>query len=206
MTTPLLPQAFWFRLGMPCVRVEAIPRATGRPLDLPASCRLPEFARLEGQAPWADVRAAWNPKGLGVADAVNGLELWVDTRDTRDVHRATRFCHHFAAYLPPSSKGPIAEPVVAQQPIARALANAPSAAPKAIRAWAERLRAGGWRLEIFLSADALHGFDPDTNRRLGLYYQVIDAGLGDQFLGVGREFPVGEDPSLWATLELRDGA
>ncbi len=220
MTTPLLPQAFWFRLAMPCVRVDALPRASGRPLDLPVACRLPEFARLEGQTPWADVRAAWNPKGLGVAvevarsagpagrwaDAVNGLELWVDTRDTRDVHRATRFCHHFAAYLPPASKGPIAEPVVAQQPIARALANAPSAAPKAIRAWAERLRAGGWRLEIFLSADALHGFDPDTNRRLGLYYQVIDAGLGDQFLGVGREFPVGEDPSLWATLELRDGA
>ena len=26
----------------------------------------------------------------------------------------------------------------------------------------------------------------------------------DQFLGVGRDFPVGENPSLWATLELCD--
>ena len=219
MTTPLLPQAFWFRLAMPCLRIDAIPRAAGRLLDLPASCRLPEFTRLEGQTPWADVRAAWNPKGLGIAvevarsggsaarwaDAVNGLELWVDTRDTRDVHRATRFCHHFAAYMAPASKGPIAEPTVAQQPIGRALANAPGAAPKAIKAWAERMRTG-WRLELFLSAEALHGFDPETNRRLGLYYQVVDAGLGDQFLGVGREFPVGEDPSLWATLQLRDPA
>jgi hypothetical protein len=33
---------------------------------------------------------------------------------------------------------------------------------------------------------------------------VIGPDGEDQFLGVGREFPVGEDPSLWSTLELRD--
>ena len=55
-----------------------------------------------------------------------------------------------------------------------------------------------------LPAEALNGFDPDTNRRLGFAYQVTDPDRGDQFLGVGREFPVAEDPSLWATLELRD--
>jgi hypothetical protein len=60
----------------------------------------------------------------------------------------------------------------------------------------------GWRMEVFLTAEALHGFDPETNRRLGFAYQVTDPVRGDQFLSVGREFPVGEDPSLWATLEL----
>ena len=35
-------------------------------------------------------------------------------------------------------------------------------------------------------------------------YQVTAPDREDQFLGVGREFPVGENPSLWSTLELRD--
>ena len=51
---------------------------------------------------------------------------------------------------------------------------------------------------------ALNGFDPDTNRRLGFAYQIADHVHDDQFLGVGREFPLGENPSLWSTLELRD--
>ena len=62
----------------------------------------------------------------------------------------------------------------------------------------------GWRLELFFPAESLHGFDPETNRRLGFAYQVTDPDRGDQFFGVGREFPVGEDPSLWATLRLAD--
>src|SRR5690349_5128250 len=108
-TAPLIPQAFWFRLAFPCRRVEAIPRSgKGRLLDLPDSCRLPELARLEGRPSWAEVRVGWNPKGLGVAvevsgkvgklahdpmmpDASDGVNLWIDTRDTRDIHRASRF-------------------------------------------------------------------------------------------------------------------
>ena len=61
-----------------------------------------------------------------------------------------------------------------------------------------------WVLELFLSSQALNGFDPDTNRRLGFAYQIADFVHDDQFLGVGRDFPVGENPSLWTTLELRD--
>jgi hypothetical protein len=34
--------------------------------------------------------------------------------------------------------------------------------------------------------------------------QVTDPSRGDQLLGVGREFPIADDPSLWSTLELRD--
>ena len=56
---------------------------------------------------------------------------------------------------------------------------------------------------MFLPAKALHGFDPETNRRLGFAFQVSDAEREDQFLGVGRDFPIGENPSLWSTLELK---
>ncbi len=72
-----------------------------------------------------------------------------------------------------------------------------------IESRAENLR-DGWTLEVFLPAQALNGFDPETNRRLGFAYQVSDHVRQDQFLGVGRDFPIGENPSLWSTIELKD--
>lgn len=222
-TAKLIPHAFWFRLAFPCRRLEGIPRAgsRGKLLDLPESCLLPAPARLDRDEPWAEVRAGWNPGGLGLAvtatvparpvapapddpEAGDGVQLWIDTRDARTIHRATRFCHRFAARLVPGRGEPPGVEVV-QRPIRRAQADAPRARPGAVRARAEWLRGDlGWLLELFVPAEALHGFDPDTNRRLGFLVQVTDPDRGDQFLGIGREFPVGEDPSLWSTLDLRD--
>lgn len=218
--TQLLPQPFWFRLALGCPRVEVMPRvAKGRLLDLPERCTLFDPSALSGKAGWASVRAAWNDGGLGFAFRVDRPEgvrfrvnqkvvptvtLWVDTRDTRTVHRATRFCHKFEFKLTPA--GPRAFDVqVKQLDIPRALANAPKASVGAIRTWAEALPKE-WGLEAFLPADALAGFDPEANRRLGVFYQVTDPDRGDHFAGVGREFPVGEDPSLWSTLTLDDPA
>ena len=218
----LIPQAFWFRLAVPCRRVEGVPKASenGPLLDLPESCLVVPTVELEGREPWSAVRVAWNPGGLAIqvdvtgkqakihydpylADASDGVQLWVDTRDTRDVHRATRFCHRFSAVLVPDRAKKTVGVQFAQKPIHRAQADAPLADPTSIRARAEATK-DGWRLELFLAAEALNGFDPDTNRRLGLAYQVTDPDRGDEFLTVGRDFPIGEDPSLWATLELRD--
>ena len=60
----------------------------------------------------------------------------------------------------------------------------------------------GYLLEAWIGAEALSGFEPESNPRLGFYYCLRDAELGEQFLAVGREFPFAHDPSLWATLEL----
>src|SRR4051794_5194635 len=140
VTTQLLPQAFWFRLAVPCRRVDGLPStgAKGRLLDLDAGCALPDLSALDEKPSWADVRVAWNPSGLAVqvetrgtvaplADAdrpepTDGLQVWVDTRDTRDVSRATRFCHRFVARLTPTSPRSAPGLEVAQRPIARAVA------------------------------------------------------------------------------------
>ncbi len=221
MSTPLLPQAFWFRLAIPCRRIEVLPRSgpRGRLLDLPESCALPDLAQLEGGRSWAEVRVAWNPAGLAVSIEAtgklgpihfeegptlsNGAQIWVDTRDTRGIHRASRFCHRFAAKLAQGGSRTALDVELAQRPIARAVADAPMCAIETLSTRAERL-SDGWRLELFFPSEALHGFDPETNRRLGFAYQVSDPDREDQFLGVGREFPIGEDPSLWSTLELRE--
>ncbi len=221
MGKALVPQAFWFRLCAPCSRVEEIPRRSPRGglLDLPATCAVADLSSLEDRVSWAAVRLAWNPRGLGIAiladapaskaarsvDRPEGfadVNLWIDTRDTRNVSRATRFCHRFSAHLTLARDRKSLDVELCQRVIARAVADAPISAPDWLSTRAELTR-DGWLLELFLPARALHGFDPETNRRLGFAYQVSDHEREDQFLGVGRDFPLGENPSLWATLELQ---
>lgn len=216
----LLPQPFWFRVAHPCRRVDSIPRPKGRLLDLTAAHDLVDLAQLGGKPSWASARSAWNPQGLGfsfeVRDKVgvispepgrptgmDAVQLWIDTRDTRTIHRATRYCHRFVATLRPAG-GKSLDVEISQKPIARALADPPMTLAARAQGRAERT-VSGWRLELYFPADALVGFDPDENRRLGLAYQVTDPDRGDVFSGVGREFPIGEDPSLWASLILQDG-
>jgi hypothetical protein len=218
----LIPQAFWFRFSVPAPRIEGMPTTerSGKLLGLPPSCALPDFRRLEGQASWVEVRVGWNTAGIGLTVLADGVsesqldpgrpegfadvQIWVNTRDTRDVQRATRFCHRFAGQIRATrSKDDALAVQVSQKPIARAVADAPLCRAAQIPARAA-VSGSGWTLEVFLPASVLNGFDVDANRRFGFAYQVSDHVHEDQFLGVGRDFPIGENPSLWATLELID--
>ncbi len=217
----LVPQAFWFRIAASCPRVNELPRSDDpwRLLDLPTSCALPELTQLDGRHSWAEIRVGWNPRGLGVAVLATGIsdlqlaldrpegfadvQIWVDTRDSRNVSRATRFCHRFAAHLALRGGRKQLAVQVAQKPIARAASESPLCPVDLIASRCE-LSQAGWLLELFLPSQALHGFDPETNRRLGFAYQISDHVREDQFLGIGRDFPLGENPSLWSTLELCD--
>lgn len=214
----LLPPHFLLRLTYPCQYVKNIPDEEGdRLLDLPESCRIDNLPELNDSKPYADVRLAWNERGLGLQVEVRGKEnppqgdanrrqssdgvmLWLDTRDARDIHRASRYCHHFW-FLPTGGGREQDEPAAGQAKINRAMQDAPLCAPEQIALIAERTKRG-YILEAFLSAAVLNGFDPETNPRLGFYYWIRDTELGEQTLGLGMDFPFYEDPSLWSSLEL----
>jgi hypothetical protein len=215
----LVPQRFLFRFAHPCVRLDEVPREDGDGLlDLPESCRLENFAGLEGKTNFADVRLAWNERGLAVQVEVgrkeqppvgdptrprhsDGLTLWLDTRDARASHRASRYCHqlHFLAAGGGSERD---EPLFVQTKINRAVQDAAPLA-EGVVLLTRRRAAGGYRLEAFVPAEALTGFDPEQHPRLGVFYCVRDQEHGEQLLGAGPEFPYWEDPSLWSVLELQ---
>ena len=213
----MVPTRFLIRPAYSCPYIADLPSDDRELFDLPPRCRLDNLAALEGVKNFADVRLAWNESGLALQATVTGKEqppagdvsrprssdgvtLWLDTRDARANHRASRYCHqmHFLAAGGGSDRD---EPVFAQSKINRAQQDAPFAAASAVPFVVKPVR-GGYRLAAFLPAAALTGYDPEEHRRLGVYYAVKDQELGEQVLSVGSEFPFAEDPSLWAVLEL----
>jgi hypothetical protein len=186
---------------------------------LPEECRIDNFADMDDKSNFADVRLAWNSAGLALqvevrgkdqpplGDATkprlsDGLSLWIDTRDSRTSHRASRFCHQF--HFLPAGGGPERdEAAFVQSKIHRALADAPLVDAVPLRV---RKRAGGYRLTAWLPAAALAGYDPEQSPRLGIYWVVRDGELGEQASGATADLPYAEDPTLWGVLELVKGA
>jgi hypothetical protein len=215
---PIVPNRLLVRMCHPCPYVKDAPREGDDHLvDLPEDARIDNFAALDEKTNIADVRLAWNDFGLAVqvqvkgkeqpvtgdsdrARTSDGLSLWIDTRDARSSHRASRYCHQFH-FLAAGGGADKDEPVVLQSKINRALQDAPLANVADIPFRCHRVR-GGYRIEAFLPSSVLSGYDPEQHPRLGVYYAVFDHELGDQFLSVNMDFPFADDPSLWAVLEL----
>jgi len=208
---PLVPYRFLVRLAHRCPYLGTKPKPG---LELPVAGLLRNRAELDDRSNFADVRTAWNEFGLMVSCEVSGktrgvevdpakpkssdgLSLWIDTRDARTSHRASRYCHQF--HLLPGGAG--GSPQVVQSKINRAQIDAPMAEAKSILI-AEDTGKGRYRLSAFFPSTALTGFDPEQHSRWGICYHVRDAELGDQFLGPNADFPFSDDPSLWDTLDL----
>ena len=96
------------------------------------------------------------------------------------------------------------EPAVVQTKIHRALQDAPLSNSADVPFRFERIM-GGYRIEAFLGASVLTGFDPEQFPRLGVFYSVKDFEKGEQTPGADSDFPFAEDPSLWASLDLVKG-
>ena len=215
----MFPKRFLYRFSFPCPRVETLWTPQGTTLD--ESHRLPELSSLDDQESQnggiVDFRVGWNEKGVAFSVRVDGkkrrpwcratrpedsdgVQLYIDTRDVRNVHRATRYCHRL--FLLPGGSGPNqSQPTLLWLPINRAKAH-PNPVP------VERLKIGGqitdtmYRLDVVIPGDALTGYEPHEHSRIGLYYMIVDQEIGNRPFLVGFPFPYSEDPSLWATLEL----
>lgn len=211
----LLPARFLFRFSVPCRYRDPLWTPAGAGLD--ETYRLMSFAELEEQATPADVRGAWSEAGLAFAVRVegkrqapwcrdsrsedsDGLQVFIDTRDVHNVHRAGRFCHRFI-FLPGGGGRRFDQPVAEWLPIHRAREHPRAVKPGQLQVRSEK-RIDGYLLEAFIAAEALTGFDPQDHPRLGFNYAVLDRELGQQTLSAGSPMPYQEDPSLWATLEL----
>jgi hypothetical protein len=215
MNESLLPSRLLFRYSVPCRHQQ--PLWTARGVELSEGHRLPDFGQLESRPSPAEMRLAWSHDGLALEVRVAGkrlpvwcrdnrledsdsLQVWIDTRDTHNIHRASKFCHRFI-FLPAGGGRQYTEPVADQLLIDRARENARPVRPGQLQIRAS-VRADGYHLAAFLPAAALTGYQPDDHPRLGFTYRLFDREFGEQTFSASSEFPFASDPSLWATLEL----
>lgn len=220
ITNTLIAPRFLFRFAVPLKRHDPIWKQGGVELD--ESFRLLNLAALDANSAdaersFAEVRMAWSPDGLlfnvsvagkeqppwcrdsRLADS-DGLSVWIDTRATLNIHRASRYCHRFA-FLPAGAGRENAEPVADQLLINRARENARPIRARELQV-ASKLKKDGYWLAGFVPAVALGGYDPQQHRQLGFTYAVFDRERGLQTFAAGPAFPFDEDPSCWAVLDL----
>jgi hypothetical protein len=218
----LLAPRYLFRFAMPILRNDAVWKPAG--IELAESHRLLNFAELDANTPdrerqFADVRTAWNIHGLlfnvrvagkqqpvwcrdGRLEDSDGLQVWIDTRATLNIHRASRYCHRYA-FLPAGGGSGNAQPVADQLLINRARENARPIRPRELQVAAKITKDGYW-LAAFVPGVALAGYDPLQHRELGFTYSVYDRELGLQTFATGAGFPFQEDPTCWAALDLTE--
>ncbi|MGE5195220.1 MAG: hypothetical protein ACM3U2_22225 [Deltaproteobacteria bacterium] len=213
----LLPHRFLFRYSLPVRYDRKLPKAGKKLLGLGREFAMADFSALDKVAPFGELRLAWNERGLGIAvevkgknrppecpreapEAGDGMRFFIDTRNTQNIHRASRYCQQFCLF-PTGGGSNSTDPWAAQLPILRAREEAPRVNIAEIRL-AAAVSKTGYLLEAWLPAGVLYGYDPEAQPRLGFYYALRDAELGEQYLSVGPEFPFAIDPSLWSTLEL----
>ena len=167
----LVASPFLFRFAIPCLRHDSGWSKKG--IQLSEKFTLPCFGLLDKTNPksvqaWAEIRAAWNPAGIILNARVtgkrqppwcrasrieesDGIAVWINTRNTSQIHRASRFCHEFC-FLPSGAGTKLNEPVAKQLAIQRAKENVAihESSPPLIRS--ER-RVDGYLLEAFIPAD-----------------------------------------------------
>ncbi len=212
----LLAPRFLFRFEVPLHHSQQR-WSDERGVALDPQHQLLNLAALDGEATWADIRAAWSQQGLLIAATVadkhqpawcrdtrledsDGLQVWIDTRPAGNVHRATKFCHRYV-FLPGGGGRNFEQPVADQLLIGRARENARPVRPRELKVHAGRV-GKGYSLSAFIPTVALPGFDPAEQMRLGFNYAVYDREYGVQTFSTGSGFPFEEDPSLWAILQM----
>jgi hypothetical protein len=231
----LLPPTFLFDFEFPVQPLDRLPTVKqssknqdGQPKKSTPiwteAHRLPALSQLSQDEPFCHIDIGWHAAGIGLRFEVERLavkpqpkkqgepkqpfdiiRLWFDTRNTRNIHRASRFCHAFQ--LKVDFNEPANTPQLEHVAIDRArepsFAGLPTPIPVAFNQTAT-----SYSVELAISATRLQGFDPDQSQRLSFFYSAESWFPGEedpirrQTLTVGAEFPFASDPSLWQTLVL----
>lgn len=210
----LAPASLLYRFSIPVLQFDGKWSAKG--FSLEDQHVIPFLSEIDGRKSFADVRIGWNHSGLYFDVDVKGKQqnlwcrrtqmtesdrfmVWVDTRDTHNIHRASRFCHWFLAM--PVSGDHNSGPVASMLKINRAKEDSPALNQYKLSI-ASKINRDGYRLQLFIPDKCMSGWNPEEHKKIGFNYAIVDRELGWQTLASGPELPIEEDPSLWQTIEL----
>jgi hypothetical protein len=216
---PLLNPTFLFRFEISLRKHKLNWSIDG--LKLPEDCQIPCFGVMgqepTDRMPYADVRMAWDSGGIGFwmkatgkkqlpwcrdsrIEESDGLQLWIDTRNSQGIQRANRFCQQYN--FAPFGGGPKRDqPFAAWVMIQRAKQQPHDGPPSGVKVFA-RATSDGYEMSGLIPATALTGFDPAEYSRINLFYQVVDREMGQQTLSLEAHYHTFENPAMWVAANL----
>ena len=185
-------------------------------------CMIPAFSSLSGTRRFAEAYIGWSPAGFFFQAHLKALgivipetkaapnparaslfSVYVDTRWSPDVHRATSFCHRFDFIVQrPTRSTPEQRGHGELAPIQRARAAPAEVHPKDISV-AGYLLPDGYEVKAFLPADTLTGYSPEEFQDVGVFYTINDLVYGNQIMARTLQSPYFEDPSVWCHGKLQ---
>ena len=210
----MFTKPFLYRFRFPCNYAEP-GTVLGESYQLPNVNQL-DKSGLQNKLPY-DFRIGWNETGLlfllivsgksqslwcraTAPDESDGIQICLDTRDIKDIHRASRFCHRLL-FMPTGSGRDQSQPLAVWLPIHRAREHPNSIDLSQIKMKSD-ISATGYRLDVSLPGKILTGFDPSEHPNLGFHFSVSDREFGKSYLLVAPPLPHDQDPSLWGTLAM----
>lgn len=213
----IVPPSFLFQYQLSVPRVEGLPKKKGKSLQLPDAARIFVPSSLNDATAGLELKLGWNPDGLAIEILVRGKKqeasgrrhdlknsdvvfVFIDTRHTANVHRATEFCT--ALQILPGDEAADDEPTVAFVEIAQQRGTRRQPDAKRVMVNMQNHR-DGYQLELWIPTTQMPGFDQiEEIGHLGFYVVVEDTELGQLPLSIGDDFPVAHDPSTWLQLHL----
>lgn len=169
-------------------------------------------SNLLHQTTFADVRVGWNEMGLLFHFKVRfrskqsfypnitegeSIEIFIDTRNLKNIHYNTRFCHHFY-FLP----FPVESPKMGEITEFKFYDKRPLCSPEDLKCeW--KYDGKHYSASILIPQESLCGFDPSQFSTIGFNYRVNRKGTKPQdFSASSEEYKVEELPSIWSTMHL----
>ena len=213
----IVPPSFLFQYQLSVPRVDGLPKKKGKSLQLPDTARVFVPSSLNEGTAGLELKLGWNPDGLAIEIAVRGKKeetagrrhdlknsdvvyVFLDTRHTANVHRATEFCT--ALLILPSDEAADDKPTVQFVEIAQQRGTRREPDAKRVMVNIQN-QSDGYLLNLWIPAAQMPGFDQiEEIGHLGFYIVVEDTELGQLPLSIGDDFPVAHDPSTWLQLNL----
>ena len=165
------PLLFDFQLTIPQCGKPAT-KKSGRLLSLKDDATLFVPSSLESENQFASLKAAWNEDGFAFSALISGksqpvagsgkslstsdhILIWLDTRPTGNVHRATEYCQHYA--IVPEDDDADGEATVQILPIAQQRQSRLEPNTKLMKTRVHQKRAG-YEAELWIPGSQIYGF------------------------------------------------
>ncbi len=213
----VIPNLYFFDFSFKSPKLTAPIQIDGHLDDWSVLNMVPDLMHLSGRTPFAYVYFGWDDDSLYIGLDVTGkrkpvevntrrfwekdcIEMWIDVRNDKTQRRYTEHCHHFF-FIP---KGRDGSPELAT---ACDWKEPGSAITDTIRDHpdieiASVIERDGYSLEARITRGAIPTYDPVNHPVIGFTYRIDDTDRRIQWWNCGKDFPGGQDPSTWGSVEL----